>query len=61
MIVTVTFDEKPFGSPIDNLRDDDLLWFIKSQMELGRAVHITPEEKDLFSWKGKNDWRGMKL
>lgn len=52
MIVTVTFDGKPFGSPMDDLRDDDLLWFIKSQMELGRAVHITPEEKDLFSWKG---------
>lgn len=51
MIVTVTFDGKPFGSPMDDLRDDDLLWFIKSQMELGRAVHITPEEKDIFDMR----------
>lgn len=48
MIVTVTFDGKPFGSPMNDLRDDDLLWFIKSQIELGRAVHITPAGKDLL-------------
>ncbi len=47
MIVTVTYCGKPFGSPMDGLRDDDLLWFIKSQIELGRTVHITPEEMDL--------------
>lgn len=57
MIVTATFNGKSFGSPMNDLRDDDLLWFIKSQMELGRAVHITPEEKDLFSQNGKTDWR----
>lgn len=54
MIVTLTYNGKPFGSPMDDLRDDDLLWFIKSQMELGRTVHITPEKKDL-TWAGEED------
>lgn len=52
MIVTVMFDGKPFGSPIDGLRDDDLLWFIKSQIELGRTVQVTPEEKDVLDERG---------
>lgn len=55
MIVTVTFGKKPFGSPMDDLRDDDLLWFIKSQVELGRTVHITPKEKGLFSGNRMTD------
>jgi hypothetical protein len=52
MIVTVMFNGKPFGSPMDGLRDDDLLWFIKSQLELGRTVQITPEEQDIFDERG---------
>lgn len=48
MIVTLTFNGKPFGCPMDDLRGNDLLRFIQSQMELGRTVHITPEERDLF-------------
>ena len=48
MIITLTFEGKPFGSPMNDLHESDLLWFIKSQMELGRTVHITPEEGDLF-------------
>ncbi len=52
MIITVTFNGKPFGSPMNDLRESDLLWFIKSQMELGRTVHITPEEKDFWHKEG---------
>ena len=43
MIVTVTYGGKPFGSPMDDLREDDLLWFIKAQLELGREIHIAAE------------------
>lgn len=43
MIVTVTYGGKPFGSPMDDLREDDLLWFIKTHLKLGLEVHITPE------------------
>ena len=48
MIVTVMFNGKPFGSPMDGLRDDDLLWFIKSQL----GLQITPEEQDIFDERG---------
>ena len=44
MIVTVTYNGKPFGGPMDDLREDDFLWFIKSQLELGREVHITAKK-----------------
>ena len=44
MIVTVTFNGKPFGYPMDDLREDDFLWLIKSQLELGREVHIAPKK-----------------
>lgn len=48
MTITVTFEGKPFGSPMNDLKEDDLLWFIRSQMELGREVHISPDPEDLF-------------
>lgn len=47
MTITVTFEGKPFGSPMNDLRENDLLWFIRSQMELGREVHISPDPEDL--------------
>lgn len=43
MIVTVSYRGKPFGSAMNDLREDDLLWFIKDQLELGREIHIAPE------------------
>ena len=49
MIVTVTYNGKPFGYPMDDLREDDFLWFIKSQLDLGREVHIAPKEHNLTS------------
>ena len=51
MRISVTFNGKPVGSAINYLREDDLLWFIKSQMELGRCVYIEPEEGDLHGFK----------
>ena len=51
MRISVTFNGKPVGSAMNDLREDDLLWFIKSQMELGRCVHIEPEEGDLHGFK----------
>ena len=48
MIITVTYKGAPHGNPINDLREDDLLWFIKSELELGREVHITPEEGNMF-------------
>ena len=44
MIVTTYFNGRPFGSPMNDLRDDDLLWYIKTQVELGRTVTIEPEQ-----------------
>lgn len=51
MRLYVTFNGKPLGNAFNDLREDDLLWFIKSQMELGRSVHIEPEEGDLHDFK----------
>ena len=53
MRISVTFNGKPVGSAMNDLREDDLLWFIKSQMELGRCVYIEPEEGDLHDFKQK--------
>ena len=44
MRISVTFNGMSVGCAMNDLREDDLLWFIKSQMELGRCVHIEPEE-----------------
>ncbi len=48
MIVTVTFESKPIGVPMNDLSGERLLKFIEVEMELGRAVLITPEKEDLY-------------
>ncbi len=48
MIVTITFEGKPIGVPMDDLSGERLLEFIELEMELGRTVHITPEKKDFW-------------
>ncbi len=44
MIITLTRDSKTFGEPMNDLSGKRLLEFIETQMALGRAVHIQPEE-----------------
>ncbi len=48
MIITVTFEDKSVGIPMNDLSGERLLRFIEHEMELGRAVLITPEKEDLF-------------
>lgn len=47
MTVSFTFNGKPYGFPIKDLRnEDDLLFLIKEEIALGRSVHITPDKND---------------
>ncbi|MDY3692478.1 MAG: hypothetical protein SO072_10990 [Dysosmobacter sp.] len=48
MTVSFTFNGKPFGNIITGLKEDDLLDLIKAELELGRSVHITPDENDII-------------
>ncbi len=47
MTVSFTFNGKPHGFPIKDLREDDLLYLIREELALGRSVHIHPDESDL--------------
>lgn len=44
MKVTITYEGEPVGRPMYDLDGERLLWFIKAEMELGRVVHIAPDE-----------------
>lgn len=46
MTVTITYENKPVGTPMHDLSKESLLQFIESQMELGRTVHITPDKEE---------------
>ncbi len=48
MIVTLTFEGKPIGVPMNDLSGERLLRFIENEMALGRAVLITPEKEDFY-------------
>jgi len=55
MIITLTYEGKPLGSPMNDLSGERLLQFIKDEMELGRTVHIQPEKKDLWLWENETN------
>lgn len=48
MIVILTYKGTRVGKPMNNFEKEKLMDFIMAEMELGRTVHIVPEEKDLF-------------
>ncbi len=54
MTISFTLNGKPYESPIKDLREDDLLFLIKAELELGRSVHITPDENDII-WNTRRD------
>lgn len=53
MIVILTYKGTHVGKPMNDIKEEKLMDFIKTEMELGRTVHIVPEEKDLFPMDGK--------
>ena len=48
MIIILTYKGTRVGRPMNDIKEEKLMDFIKTEMELGRTVHIVPEEKDLF-------------
>ena len=53
MTVMLTYKGTRVGRPMNDIKEEKLMDFIKAEMELGRTVHIVPEEKDLFPMDGK--------
>ena len=48
MIIILTYKGTRVGRSMNDIKEEKLMDFIKTEMELGRTVHIVPEEKDLF-------------